>query len=610
MITAPTTLQRLARRWFRVLLLPAFALSLLAAMWLAVSHQLDVERHSARREATDASQALARVLSEHVSHILRQTDHATQLFKLKYEETGGALRLPEFSRRNGLLDSVLPAALDLPMALYDRRGMLRDSANGNVPAEVAELAFFKGLAGDPIDVALFSTPEADARTHKWHIQVARRLDDAHGKFDGVIVIMIDPMLFVDDYDRLNLADQDALALLTPDGALSVGRIGDQLFIEAHQRFDPAQGADSAPGEMAAAPPLDALARVYGASEMPRFGLSAVVGVTEHAALLRYQRQRVTYIYVASAATLLIGLVVALLMRQSGQLRASEARLRTIADTMPAMVAYVDAHQIYRFHNLAYGREFGRTGMAAPGRTIRDTMGEQRYRFLLPYIERALAGETLIFEEQNQQDGAERTQEVTYIPQLGENGESVAGFHIMRQDITSQQREKKRLLKLAQVDNLTGLTNRAGFLSKLDSAMREAATRDRLMALMYMDLDRFKPVNDTHGHAVGDKLLKAVAGRLTHALRGTDMVARLGGDEFTIIMEGIGREDDATAAATKIVHAMREPFDLDGVTVSVSASIGLTFYKDGPHDPDALLKQADMLLYRAKRAGRDTCRAAA
>jgi len=179
-----------------------------------------------------------------------------------------------------------------------------------------------------------------------------------------------------------------------------------------------------------------------------------------------------------------------------------------------------------------------------------------------------------------------------------------------QDVSLQQREKKRLLHLAQIDTLTGLANRAGFMSKLDAAMRDNAANGCLMAVMYMDIDRFKPVNDTHGHAAGDKLLKAFAGRLTHSLRESDTVARLGGDEFTIILERLGREDDAHRAATKIVRAMQAAFELDGLKVSISTSIGVTFYRDGNHDPDALLKEADMLLYQAKQAGRNTYRAEA
>ncbi|MFP5392518.1 MAG: diguanylate cyclase domain-containing protein [Gammaproteobacteria bacterium] len=753
---APAHLRRTVRRLFRRLLLPVFALTLLSTMWLAVLHQLATERASTRKEAVAHSQALARVLSDHVSHILGQTDHATQLFKLKYEETHGRLRLPEFTRRGGLLESVLPAHPDLPMALYDKQGIWIDSANAIVPDDVSEMPFFTALAQAERDAPYFGTPVLDERTHKWHIKVARRLNNEAGQFDGVVVIMIDPITLVQDYDRLNLDEHDTLVLFSRDATLSVGRIGQRLIIDDKVRFGPARAFGSDAEEVEATPALDGIARVYGDSDMARFSLKSVVGVTERAAMARFAAHRDTYLTVAAGASVLIALMVLLLMRQATQLRASmraartaqatlraasdasldgliimqavtdvdgvlqdfrfldvnergaalyrsaradllgqlafatlpllrqtgffdkyaqvlatgvpleeevelhldgeaplwlqhqivplkdgvavtsrditarkedelrrraaegalresEARLRTIADSLPAMVAYVDAQQVYRFHNLAYDEEFGRAGMAVPGRTVRDTMGEARYQFLQPYIERALAGETLVFEEQLEQhdhDGAERCQEVTYIPQRGEDGASVVGFHIMRQDVTHQHREKKRLIKLAQVDPLTGLANRAGFRARLDLAMHNAVQNERLMAVMYMDIDRFKPVNDTYGHEVGDKLLKAFSGRLTQALRASDTVARLGGDEFTIIIENLTRREDASAAAAKIVTAMRTPFELDGVTVSVSTSIGLAFFRDGAHDPDALLRQADTFLYQAKQAGRDTFRAAA
>jgi diguanylate cyclase (GGDEF)-like protein/PAS domain S-box-containing protein len=292
------------------------------------------------------------------------------------------------------------------------------------------------------------------------------------------------------------------------------------------------------------------------------------------------------------------------------LRESEARLRTIADTLPAMVAYIDADQIYRFHNLAYDREFGRNGGAVPGMTIIDTVGQERYRLLEPFILRALGGSSVTFEEQDERNGHERTLEVTYIPQLADDGHAVLGFHVIRQDISSQKREKKRLLKLAQIDPLTGLANRAGFLQKLDSVMQESAEHGHLMAIMYMDIDHFKPVNDTHGHHVGDALLKAFSARLTQTLRASDTVARLGGDEFTIIMEKLSRPQDDSALAAKIVEAMRAPFELHGVSVSVSASIGLAYYHNDAQSADSLLKQADVQLYEAKQAGRNTFRVAA
>jgi diguanylate cyclase (GGDEF)-like protein/PAS domain S-box-containing protein len=292
------------------------------------------------------------------------------------------------------------------------------------------------------------------------------------------------------------------------------------------------------------------------------------------------------------------------------LRESEARLRTIADTLPTMVAFIDASEVYRFHNRAYDREFGRDGAAVLGMTVLATVGQQRYRALAPFIERALAGETLSFEEHDETDGVERTLEVTYIPQAGDDRASVIGFHVMRQDVTSQKREKKHLLQLAQIDPLTGLANRAGFLHKLGAAMHQHEHEPRLLALMYIDIDHFKPVNDTHGHQVGDALLKAFSARLAQTLRTSDTIARLGGDEFTIILEQLARAEDASVLAAKIVSAMQKPFELDGVTVSVSASIGLAYFREGLISPDALIKEADMLLYQAKQAGRNTYRAAA
>jgi diguanylate cyclase (GGDEF)-like protein/PAS domain S-box-containing protein len=300
-----------------------------------------------------------------------------------------------------------------------------------------------------------------------------------------------------------------------------------------------------------------------------------------------------------------------LMRKSVMaLRESEARLRTIADTLPAMIAYLDSSEIYRFNNIAYEREFSRSGMDVMGKTVRETVGETRYAFLQPYIRRVLAGEALAFEENDDSTGIVRTFEVNYIPQFDEDGAAVVGFHVMRQDITAQKREQQRLLKLSQVDALTGLTNRAGFQQKLADTITYCRDNGALMAVMYMDIDRFKPVNDTHGHSVGDALLKAFSGRLAHAMRATDIIARLGGDEFTIIMERISKREDAEAAAAKIVTAMQAPFVLDQITVHVSTSIGLTWYQGEDVSPAELLNRADMLLYQAKQAGRNTFRSGA
>lgn len=622
-MTTLSPFRRIARQLFTVSLLPGFAFALLIAMWIAVYHQLSTDRRTAHNEAVLQSQSLARTLAEHVTYILRQTDHATQLFRLEFNKTKGKARLEEFIQPDGLMDSVLPAKLELPIGLIDVEGNVIDSQfrfpTGNVKRE----AFFRALADGSGPSPQFTTPMIDPVTHKWMIQVARRLTDAEGNFAGAVVIMVDPGYFVDDYDRLSMDDRGALLLMAPADGLSVGRVGENIFISNTLQFGPA-GRGSTTEELAVRTPFDAVERIYSSRDMARFNLAAVVGIPADAALARFMEHRDTYLSLAVAASLLIIAIVAALMRQGARLRhsmhqaaatasalrESEARIRTIANTVPAMIAYIDSDATYRFHNAAYDREFGLPHNDVNGQTILETVGEERYARLEPYIRRVLDGETVVFEETDIRDGVERTLEVTYIPQFDEDRGSVVGFHVMRQDITVQAREKTRLLRLAQVDVLTGLTNRAGFEQKLADAMAAADAGKHLMAVMFMDIDHFKPVNDTYGHDVGDALLKAFSSRLTHTLRASDTIARMGGDEFTIIMEKISRPEDASVTADKIVAAMRAPFDLNGIVVTISTSIGLAYYHGEGGLPEDLVKEADVMLYKAKQEGRNTWRAAA
>ncbi len=288
---------------------------------------------------------------------------------------------------------------------------------------------------------------------------------------------------------------------------------------------------------------------------------------------------------------------------------SEQRLRTVADTLPALVAYVDADLRLRFNNIAWEKKYRLDRDALRDKTLQHLLEAEEYCHILPYVERALAGETVSFERETGCGSTYQCDESTYIPQFADHSGAVMGFHMMVQDITARKREQFRLQQLATIDSLTGLLNRDGFQKRLSDAVRRSQDEQSLIAVMFLDLDHFKSVNDTYGHHIGDLMLQAFAGRLSQALRATDTVSRLGGDEFTVIMENLARQDDAEAIAAKIVQAVQTTFVLEGVNVAVSVSVGLAFCQSGSMQPETLLRQADAMLYDAKQDGRNVYRSA-
>jgi diguanylate cyclase (GGDEF)-like protein len=179
-----------------------------------------------------------------------------------------------------------------------------------------------------------------------------------------------------------------------------------------------------------------------------------------------------------------------------------------------------------------------------------------------------------------------------------------GIGLTVRDITEAKQEADRIRHQALHDPLTGLANRAGFEAALTEEVIAASAKGRVSALALIDLDDFKQVNDTLGHAAGDLLLKEVAQRLRDSLRPSDVVARLGGDEFVLILSNVGYRVGAEKLARKLVAAVARPMILGGHEARVSASMGVTLFPYADDAPADLLRQADEAMYEAKNAGRN------
>ena len=289
---------------------------------------------------------------------------------------------------------------------------------------------------------------------------------------------------------------------------------------------------------------------------------------------------------------------------------SEKRLVTITDNLPAMICYVDENRCFRFANKAWekwlgvpideiiGRPFDR--MMAP-----ELASQYDYWFL-----RGMQGEPLEYEvEIPSARYGSRWLKCNFIPDIDEATGKARGVYGMIHNVTKGKEAEQRLTRLAQFDTLTGLANRHQFNETFERVLRANDQDGKPLALMFLDIDHFKQVNDRHGHGSGDFLLKEFAHRLADCVRPTDAVARLSGDEFVVLLEGMHSDDEPQFIARKIIAAVEKPFMLDEHFICVTASIGIAMRARSGESASVLMKRADEALYEAKRAGRNTFRLA-
>ena len=283
-----------------------------------------------------------------------------------------------------------------------------------------------------------------------------------------------------------------------------------------------------------------------------------------------------------------------------QLLRQSNTLRSVIEATPALMSVIDANQRVRFVNSAYERWAETDRGSVVGRTLLDVLGPEEYERSRAWVERALAGESLTFEADFTAHDGVRHLSISYTP-LWDANEIIDGFVSVAQDITQHRQEEVRLLQLSQRDALTGLLNRRGLEQHLEYRLQEGV--GPTLALLYIDLDYFKTINDQHGHQTGDRVLQIFAQRLLKVTRPTDGVARLGGDEFAIVLSGMHDEANARAVARKILDVASTVFEVGGERLKISASIGLALGVDPLTGWPDLLARADIQAYAAKASGR-------
>ena len=283
------------------------------------------------------------------------------------------------------------------------------------------------------------------------------------------------------------------------------------------------------------------------------------------------------------------------------LRDSEDELRLLADNVPAMILSVDRNLLCNFANKRYAEFFGVDIADIVGKSLRDIVGPASLPFLERHFNQAFEGRPTVYQRTVlTNSGERRCIEVKLVPRALQQGQ-VTGCYAMGTDITEQRRAEHRMQHMAHHDSLTGLPNRLLFNDRMAQAIIQANRETSQFALLYLDLDKFKPVNDTFGHDAGDQLLTQVADRIRQQVRASDTVARLGGDEFAVILREISNRNDVAAIARKIIAAISLPFHVgvEPKAVEIGTSIGIAVYPGDARDHATLIKLADAAMYSAK-----------
>lgn len=295
-----------------------------------------------------------------------------------------------------------------------------------------------------------------------------------------------------------------------------------------------------------------------------------------------------------------------------ELRESRRMLQAIIDSVPQHIFWKDRAHRYLGCNRAFSAYMGYDPEALTGRTDHELMlagAELDATQIDAYRDEAQGvmdtGAPVIGVEclVQQRDGSRTWARTSRMPLRGESGE-VTGVLGVSEDITERKQFELRLQEMAHHDGLTGLCNRGFLLSQLEQAMRRAQRNGGLLAVLYFDIDRFKRVNDTWGHDIGDRVIQEFASRVIGTVREIDIVGRIGGDEFVMVSEGLGSREDALTMADRLIECMRAPFHVrEDLALHLSTSIGIAFNEEGV-DAEEIVRRADQAMFAAKRRGRD------
>lgn len=568
--------------------------------------------------AQHSQENLAKVLESHAAATVQKIDTVLLATQLRLGE-----RLQGERNDPRAINAALAKYLGLITESQSLRvanaegAFIYDAAGTLFSASIRDRDYFLRNQADPSGQLVISDPIFARITHNWVITLSRRIDDRDGRFAGLVQAAVRADHFQDFYQGLKLGPGRTVALLDDQMRL-VAR-----FPEAPERLGKPLGSPALRSLIAerrteaiysAPSAVDGVERLFSLRKIGTHPLYVLVGWEYTEFMANWYRQ----VFWAALSAVILALVllgwVLVWLRTYDEARRlargmTEAyettvhRTRALLDSLPDPAWLSDRNSCMIAVNQSYCRASGKAEEAIVGRSVAEIWPAE----VAAEMSRQEA-ETLNSLQQRRResvqdiaDGSRRSYEHISTPVLDSSGQLVGVAGVAR-DITQIRQDEERIRDLAEHDALTTLPNRTQLHQRLTQALALTVGEQAGIALMFLDLDHFKNINDTLGHDVGDELLKQVAQRLRAHLDARDTVSRQGGDEFIVLLQQATGPAQVAQIAQRLIEVVSKPFQVGRHELQVGVSIGISTYPGDGVDIGSLLKNADTAMYQAKAAG--------
>jgi len=609
-----------ARRRLPMLLVwPALALAAIGALWTYVLRDLEHEQHDRRVELEQQVDAYTRSMVVRARRSIDDTDRLLLLLRHQWARAGKRLSL------EGTIDAgIFSEQYISAVAVLDRKGIVTTCSQPEVIGKYfGNRPYFTEQQNATSDRLYLSGPLEGKLTHQEVVAFSRPLLTPQGKFDGIVLVAVLPSFFTQHYAEPVLGEYGFAGLVRDNGAVLATRSGSIVhtshspFLLAPLPADRPVGVARLDGRRWFA---DGHTRIVGWHPLPDVGLVGMVGVDEYAALAPYRAKQQAAINNAWWNT--AWLVLAALLATSLHVHAKwkQHQIEIIRATYRRATEEAgegffinrpvrDAQGVVRDFDIVdcnqFGADmFGKHPMQLIGHRLSEFYQGALFEAACTRLRQAL--ETGVYDQELPVHPAPeqplKAQWIRY--KAVRAGDDLA---VTVRDISESKAHLSELERRSNSDALTGLPNRYWIQHYLPGAIAHARAGGQRLAVLFIDLDGFKTVNDVLGHAAGDELLRTVGKRLTTAVRPRDHVVRLGGDEFVVVLEQAGSVEDVEHVAARVLGAFRDGFHLQQSTQVLNASIGISLFPEHGDDAQTLLKNADIAMYSVKTGGKGAFR---